>query len=119
MTAKILIVDDEPSNLDTMEAFLVGEGYELHFAANGLVALEKARNVRPDLILLDVMMPELDGFAVTRRIRQDPAVRSMPIILVTAIFAAAPARICPTASAGRSSGKAATLSAKSTVPPMA
>ena len=85
MTAKILIVDDEPSNLDTMEAFLVGEGYELHFAANGLVALEKARNVRPDLILLDVMMPELDGFAVTRRIRQDPAVRSMPIILVTAL----------------------------------
>ena len=85
MTAKILIVDDEPSNLDTMEAFLVGEGYELHFAANGLVALEKARNVRPDLILLDVMMPELDGFAVTRRIRQDPAVRSMPIILVTVL----------------------------------
>ncbi|HVS51182.1 MAG TPA: response regulator [Opitutaceae bacterium] len=85
MTPKILIVDDEPLNLTTLEAFLAGEGYELHFAANGYDACAKAQIEQPDLILLDVMMPELDGFAVTRRIRADPVIGRIPIILITAL----------------------------------
>lgn len=85
MKPHILIVDDEPLNLTTMEAFLVGEGYELSFAENGIDACAKAEIESPDLILLDVMMPEMDGFAVTRRIRADARIGRVPIILVTAL----------------------------------
>ena len=85
MTPKILIVDDEPLNLATIEAFLAGDGYELHFAADGLEACAQAQVVQPDLILLDVMMPELDGFAVCRRLRTDPVVGRVPIIMITAL----------------------------------
>ncbi|WP_326525951.1 response regulator, partial [Sphingomonas sp.] len=62
MKPKILIVDDEPLNLATLEAFLAGDAYDLHFAENGPDALALARLHQPDLILLDVMMPEMDGF---------------------------------------------------------
>lgn len=85
MKPRILIVDDEPLNITTMEAFLAGEGYELSFAENGVDACAKAEIESPDLILLDVMMPEMDGFAVTRRIRADPRIGRVPIILVTAL----------------------------------
>jgi signal transduction histidine kinase len=85
MKPKILIVDDEPLNLATLEAFLATDGYELLFAQNGQEALKKAEGERPDLILLDVMMPELDGFEVTRRIRVDPDIGRIPIILITAL----------------------------------
>ncbi len=85
MTPKILIVDDEPLNLATLEAFLAGDGYELHFASDGLEACAQAEVVQPDLILLDVMMPELDGFEVCRRLRADPVVGRVPIIMVTAL----------------------------------
>lgn len=85
MKPRILIVDDEPLNLTTMEAFLAGEGYELSFAENGIDACARAEIESPDLILLDVMMPEMDGFAVTRRIRADPRIGRVPIILVTAL----------------------------------
>lgn len=85
MKPKILIVDDEPLNLITLEAFLAGEDYELHFAENGFDACAKAQIEHPDLILLDVMMPEIDGFSVTRRIRADPVIGRVPIILITAL----------------------------------
>lgn len=85
MKPKILIVDDEPLNLATLEAFLAGDGYDLHFAADGLEACAQAEVVQPDLILLDVMMPELDGFAVCRRLRADPVVGRVPIIMITAL----------------------------------
>jgi len=85
MTPKILIVDDEPLNLATLEAFLAGDGYDLQFAADGLEACAKALTLQPDLILLDVMMPELDGFGVCRRLRADPVVGRVPIIMVTAL----------------------------------
>lgn len=85
MKAKILIVDDEPLNRTTLEAFLSGDGYELHFAADGREACAKAHLVQPDLILLDVMMPEMDGFAVCRHIRADPVIGRIPIIVVTAL----------------------------------
>lgn len=87
----ILIVDDEPSARDTLEALLFGEGvdkghpYELAFANNGAQALEKATELIPDLILLDVMMPGMDGFEVCRRLRGDPPLADVPVIMVTAL----------------------------------
>jgi signal transduction histidine kinase len=85
MTTKILIVDDDEIVRLALEAYLVGEGYELHFAVDGAKACERARALRPDLILLDVMMPDIDGFAVCRLIRSDPTIGRIPIILITAL----------------------------------
>ncbi len=83
--ARILIVDDQVSARDTMEALLFREGYELVFAHNGNEALEKARGNLPDLVLLDVMMPDMDGFEICRLLRADPALGELPIILVTSL----------------------------------
>lgn len=81
----ILVVDDRPQNIELLEAYLVPQGYEIIKAANGEEALEKLSGNQIDLILLDVMMPGMDGFEVTRRVRQDNAHRLLPIILVTAL----------------------------------
>jgi putative two-component system response regulator len=81
----ILIVDDQPQNVDLLEAYLVPQGYDTVRAANGQEALEKLSGSQVDLILLDVMMPGMDGFEVTRRIRHDDINRLLPIILVTAL----------------------------------
>ena len=81
----ILIVDDEPQNIELLEAYLVPQGYEIVKAANGEEALGKLSDNQIDLILLDVMMPGMDGFEVTRRVRQDNAHRLLPIILVTVL----------------------------------
>ena len=81
----ILVVDDQVPNVELLEAHLVQEGYELIKASNGEEALAKLSGTPIDLILLDVMMPGMDGFEVTRRIRQDEAHRLLPIILVTAL----------------------------------
>ena len=81
----ILVVDDQPQNIELLEAYLVPQGYEIVKAANGEEALEKLSGNQIDLILLDVMMPGMDGFEVTRRVRQDNKHRLLPIILVTAL----------------------------------
>lgn len=81
----ILVVDDQLQNIELLEAHLVPQGYEIVTAANGEEALGKLSAGQIDLILLDVMMPGLDGFEVTRRIRQDEIHRLLPIILVTAL----------------------------------
>ena len=81
----ILVVDDQPQNIELLEAYLVPQGYEIVKAANGEEALEKLSGNQIDLILLDVMMPGMDGFEVTRRVRQDDKHRLLPIILVTAL----------------------------------
>ena len=81
----ILVVDDQLQNIELLEAHLVPQGYEIVEATNGEEALEKLSANQIDLILLDVMMPGMDGFEVTRRIRQDTAHRLLPIILVTAL----------------------------------
>ena len=81
----ILIVDDEPAGRDTLEAILYQQGYDLVFAANGWEAIDQAVHLTPDLILLDVMMPGIDGFEVCRRLRTDSRVAEVPIILVTAL----------------------------------
>lgn len=82
--ATILIVDDQPDNLYVLERLLRGQGYQVVQAERGLQALEIARREPPDLILLDVMMPEMDGFEVVRRLRDDPATQATPVILLTA-----------------------------------
>src|SRR5215207_7621876 len=84
-TTTILIVDDEPSGRETLAALLHTQGYQLAFAAGGAEALAQATKLQPDLILLDVMMPEIDGFEVCRRLRADPAIAEVPIVLVTAL----------------------------------
>jgi putative two-component system response regulator len=81
----ILVVDDQPQNIELLEAHLAPQGYEIVTASNGEEALEKLSESKIDLILLDVMMPGMDGFEVTRRIRQDDKHRLLPIILVTAL----------------------------------
>jgi len=87
MTAKpiILVVDDQPQNVELLEAYLIPQGYDLVTAANGEDALAKLSRHPIDLVLMDVMMPGIDGFEVTRRIREDPIHRQLPIVLVTAL----------------------------------
>ncbi len=81
----ILLVDDEPMNLILLEHLLEPEGYETFAADSGAQALATAKQVRPSLILLDVMMPEMDGFEVCRQLRADPDLQSVPIIFLTAL----------------------------------
>ncbi|MEI6305198.1 MAG: response regulator, partial [Deltaproteobacteria bacterium] len=84
-TDRILIVDDELMNVRIMEACLVNVGYEVFKAYNGEEALRITAEVNPDLIILDVMMPGMDGFEVARRLRQNPETNIIPIILLTAL----------------------------------
>ena len=81
----ILIVDDDVMGRETLAALLRAEEYQLAFACNGPEALEQAAALNPDLILLDVMMPGMDGFEVCRRIRATPALAEVPLILITAL----------------------------------
>jgi putative two-component system response regulator len=81
----ILLVDDQPQNLELLEAYLGPQGYQIIKAAGGEEALRQLSGHQIDLVLLDVMMPGMDGFEVTRRIRQDENHRLLPIVLVTAL----------------------------------
>jgi adenylate cyclase len=81
---RILIVDDNPENLDIFQARLARYGYEILTAADGEEALATARATQPDLILLDIMMPKLDGIEVSRRLKGDRSLPFMPIVMVTA-----------------------------------
>ena len=87
LPARILIVDDEPMNVDYLEQELEGHGFSTETAANGLEALERVAAVTPDLVLLDVMMPELDGISALRMLKQDPETRLIPVVLMTALNA--------------------------------
>ncbi|HZB95104.1 MAG TPA: response regulator [Herpetosiphonaceae bacterium] len=82
--ARILVVDDQPDNLYVLDRLLKGQGYEVLQADHGRQALEIAQREKLDLILLDVMMPGLDGFEVVRRLRENPATRTIPLVLLTA-----------------------------------
>lgn len=83
--ARILVVDDNPTARETFSELLTLEGYEVLAASDGLGALTSVPDFLPDVILLDVMMPILDGFSVCRRLKNDPQWRHIPIILVTAL----------------------------------
>ncbi|PSB22308.1 hybrid sensor histidine kinase/response regulator [filamentous cyanobacterium CCP1] len=83
-TSRVLAVDDTPDNLFLIEAILGDEGYEVNLSKDGTEALAEIKKSPPDLILLDIMMPGMDGYEVTRRIRQNPTLPYIPILLITA-----------------------------------
>ena len=81
----ILIVDDEARNIKLLKAMLHPEGYQIYESLSGKDALENMANIRPDLVLLDVMMPEMNGFDVCWNLKQDEKTRSIPVMMVTAL----------------------------------
>lgn len=85
MPGRILVVDDVPANVRLLEAKLSAEYYDVLAATDGETALAMAQSEKPDLILLDVMMPGIDGFEVTRRLKADPMTSRIPIVLITAL----------------------------------
>jgi pilus assembly protein CpaE len=84
MAEKILVVDDDLDTLKLVGLMLERQGYEITVATNGELGLSKAATEKPDLILLDIMMPDIDGYEVTRRLRADPTLAHIPIIMFTA-----------------------------------
>lgn len=95
----ILVVDDEPNNFDVIETFLTEQNYQLHYAASGAGAIATLDTFNPDLILLDVMMPGIDGIEVCRQIRAMAQWQAVPIIMVTALTAKSDLAACLTAGA--------------------
>lgn len=83
-SARILAVDDETDLTDLLHYHLTKAGHEVAVAATGWQALESVRRQRPDLILLDLMLPDLDGFGVCELLRQDPATATIPVIIISA-----------------------------------
>ena len=84
-TPRILLVDDDPTNLFLLEELLLCEGYVPVLAESGTEALEIAATSKPDLILLDIMMPKMDGFEVCRRLREDERLNTIPVVFLTAL----------------------------------
>jgi len=82
---KILVVDDDPDLVESVTIMLESKGYEVIQAYGGFEGLEKAKNEAPDLIVLDVMMPDKDGFKVCSELKGDPQYADIPIILLTAV----------------------------------
>lgn len=85
MTGLVLVVDDVPANVKLLEAKLTNEYYDVITARDGHEGIEQTKAKKPDLILLDVMMPGIDGFEVCRRLKQDPDVSHIPVVMVTAL----------------------------------
>jgi adenylate cyclase len=81
--ARILVVDDVPENVRLLEAVLAPHGYDVVPASDGGVALELVESANPDLVLLDVVMPQLDGYAVCRRLREHEETAVLPVIMIT------------------------------------
>ena len=84
MSARILVVDDIEANVRLLEAKLTAEYYDVLTASDGPTALAIAAKEKPDIVLLDVMMPGMDGFETCRRLKADPVTRHIPVVLVTA-----------------------------------
>ena len=85
MGKTILIVEDEPKNMTLTKDILKISGYETIEAVDGRQGVEKAKSARPDLILMDIMMPKMDGYAACREIKADPATKNIPVIMLTAV----------------------------------
>ena len=81
---RILIVDDEPNIVLALELLMKKEGYEVHSVDDGERAVQAAKELRPDLIILDIMMPKMDGYEVCQRIRSDASLKDVSIIMLTA-----------------------------------
>jgi two-component system cell cycle response regulator len=85
MTARILVVDDVPANLRLLEAQLTAEYFDVASAASGVEALSICERAECDLVLLDVMMPDMDGFEVCRRLKSNPSTQHIPVVMITAL----------------------------------
>jgi putative two-component system response regulator len=81
----VLIVDDEPTNIEILAVLLERDAYEVAFATTGEQALELVETVRPDLILLDVMLPGLNGYDVCARLKHNPATADIPVVFITGL----------------------------------
>ena len=81
---KVLVVDDEVYILHILDFSLGAEGFDVITAADGEQALARARSERPDLIVMDIMMPRLDGYETCKRLKSDPATKDIPVLLLTA-----------------------------------
>ncbi|HUL61471.1 MAG TPA: response regulator [Methanocella sp.] len=84
MPNKIMVVDDEPDVVDLVKLVLESDGFEVYTAYSGKEALEKIGKVMPDLVLLDIMMPQMDGWEVYSRIRANPKTKDIPVAMLTA-----------------------------------
>src|SRR5512141_547271 len=85
MTARVLVVDDVPANVKLLEARLSAEYFDVTTAQSGPEALAICERAECDIVLLDVMMPDMDGFEVCRRLKQNPSTHHIPIVMVTAL----------------------------------
>lgn len=83
MRKKILIVEDEPGLVLMLKARLESEGFQVHSAADGIDGIKKAKTIRPDIILVDIMMPKLDGYSMAQRLKEDDITTGIPIVVVT------------------------------------
>ncbi len=81
---RVLIVEDEPNIVLSLEILLQRAGYETAFSADGEAALELIRRTRPDVVLLDIMLPKLNGYEVCRVVKSDPTLSSIPVVMLTA-----------------------------------
>ena len=82
---KILLVEDEPSVVELMTIYLGKRGFEVTSVIEGTEVLEKVRSVRPDLIILDIMIPKLNGFEVCNRLKADAELKSIPVLILSAL----------------------------------
>src|SRR6516165_6558506 len=82
---RVLIAEDNPQGVELLEAYLSDSGYEIQRSGDGEETMEKVRSWKPDLILLDIMMPKISGFEVCKRLRSDPALRSIGVLMITAL----------------------------------
>ena len=87
MAARILVVDDQRSNVEMLAGVLKGRGYAVHTALDGQQALDQVRDVHPDLVVSDILMPNVDGYDLCRRLRSAPETALLPVILVTSLDA--------------------------------
>ena len=85
MAKKILIVDDDPDLVEAVSMILESKNFDVAAAYGGIEGLQKARTENPDLIVLDVMMPDKDGYAVCKDLKADPALSKIPVLLLTAV----------------------------------
>src|SRR5271166_3887256 len=85
MPARVLVVDDSPVNVEVLTAMLKYQDYVVSTAADGFEALERIEAEKPDIVLLNVMMPRLDGFETCRRIKADPVTAHIPVVMITGL----------------------------------
>ncbi|ODT33862.1 response regulator transcription factor [Zeimonas arvi] len=84
MPHRVLIAEDEPNIVESLSFVLAREGFEVEAALDGEAAIDRLRRQLPDLLILDVMLPRLNGFEVLKRVKADPALRALPVIVLTA-----------------------------------